>query len=369
MRFVLIGATAAMALLGAAVLATAHAQDEKGKGGGGPAAEGRGGQQQGQRGGESERPKQQPGAGQRDMGQRDSGPKAAQPRQQRDNDRPKATQQQDKERPKSTQQQDKERPKATEQQSKDRPKSTQQQDKDLIKASEQQDKDRSKSTERQRDKDRSKSMGQQQDRDKDGQRSAQPRGEDKSKAAEGSDKRRVHVSDENRRGAGKRIREAKVERVNRSRITVNVRIGATIPRTIRLYTLPVVVYDEAPAYRGYSYVLLDDDTILIVDARTYEIIDVIPSGSLRADGPRRHLALSDDQMRFVFSSVSRDRRSDVRVRLALGAEVPRGIELIAFPAVVTARIGELEDYRYIVTDDGVVVVDPSDHAVVLVISN
>ncbi|MGB7207529.1 MAG: DUF1236 domain-containing protein [Pyrinomonadaceae bacterium] len=358
-----------MTLLGAAVLATAQAQDEKGKGGG-PAAEGKGGQQQGPRAGDSEGQKQQPGAGQRDKGQRDSGqgqrdssPKAAQPQQQRDSDRAKATQQQDNDRPKSTQQprQDKDRPKATEQQDKDRPKSAQQP---------QQDKDRPKSTQQQEDKDRSKSTRQQQDRDKDRQKSAQPpRGDDKSKAAEGGDKRRVQVSDDNRRGAGKRIREAKVDRVNRTRINVNVRIGGTLPRSIRLHTVPVFVYDEAPAYRGYSYVLLDDDTILIVDARTYEIIDVIPSGSLRADGPRRHLALSDDQMRFVFSTVSRDRMSDVRVRLALGAEVPRGIELITFPEMVTARIGELESYRYIVTDDGVVVVDPNDHSVVLVISN
>ena len=35
----------------------------------------------------------------------------------------------------------------------------------------------------------------------------------------------------------------------------------------------------APEYRGYSYIVLEDETICIVDDRTYLIVDVIPPGS------------------------------------------------------------------------------------------
>ena len=59
-------------------------------------------------------------------------------------------------------------------------------------------------------------------------------------------------------------------------------------------------------------------------AGIYTIIDVIPAGSQRADSPSRpQLALSADQMRFIFASVPKDRTANVRVRLALGAEAPR----------------------------------------------
>ena len=305
MRNILVGATAAMTLLGAAVLATAHAQDDKSKS---AAPEGKG-TQRGPASGESERAKQPPTPSPKAERRDDGSGKGAQGNQERP--QPKATQQQrqpDRDQPKTTQpqQQEKDRPKAAQQQQ-------QQRDRDRAKATEQRDKDRPKATQQQRK-------------------------DDQPKAAEGKDRPdakgervRTQVTEQNRRSAGDRIRQTRVERVQRSRINVNVNIGARIPRSVRLHVLPVVIYDVAPAYRGYSYVLLDDDTILIVDAATYEIIDVIPAGSLRADLPGRSLTLSAEQMRFVFSSVPRDRTADVRVRLALGAEVPRSVELLAFP--------------------------------------
>ena len=72
-------------------------------------------------------------------------------------------------------------------------------------------------------------------------------------------------------------------------------------------------------------------------------------------------------MRFIHARVSKDRQADVRVRLALGAEVPRVFELLAFPGEVVARIPEVERYRYVVAENDVVIVDPTDRGVVLVI--
>lgn len=343
MRYVLVSAAAAMALVGAATLGNAQAPDDKAKG---PAAESKGAPS------DSKATQRDPGASKSEPGKE---PKAAQqaPKDQRKNtqgaqpgkDQPKATQQEPKDKPKSSDAPSKDRPKATEQKPKDQPRTTDvpKSSKDQPKATEQRPKDQPKSTEGpQQDKDTSKSATQRQ-------------GE------------RVQVTEQQRGGVRERL--TKEGRVEKTRINVSVNIGRTIPRSVRLHTLPVTVISLAPAYRGYSYIVLEDDTICIVDQRTYVIVDVIPAGSQRADRPSRaNLALSGDQMRFIFTSVPKDRTADVRVRLALGAEVPRDVELLAFPGVVTERVPEMQRYRYIVSGDDVVVVDPSDNAVVLVIN-
>jgi hypothetical protein len=99
------------------------------------------------------------------------------------------------------------------------------------------------------------------------------------------------------------------------------------------------------------------------------IVDVIPAGSQRADRPgRTHLTLSQEDMRFIYRTVPKGRTANVRVRLALGAEVPRDVELIEFPADVVERVPDVRRYRYIVTENDIVLVDPDDHQVALVIN-
>jgi hypothetical protein len=170
---------------------------------------------------------------------------------------------------------------------------------------------------------------------------------------------RAQLSEQQRTDVGAKLRQRRVERTR-----INVYVGSRVPRSVRLYPLPATAFAMAPAYRGYSYLVLEDDTIAIVDARTYVVVDVIPA-TTRAAG----LALSPDQMRFIYARVPKDQTVDVRVRLALGAEVPPSVELQPFPPEVIARIPEMELYRFIVsTDDDVAVVDPRDNAVVLVIS-
>ena len=195
-------------------------------------------------------------------------------------------------------------------------------------------------------------------------------GKDQQKSTQGMDQKqgaRVQVTEQQRSGVRERL--TKESRVERTKINVSVNIGAPIPRSVRLYTLPIAIVSLAPAYRGYSYIVLEDETICIVDERTYLIVDVMPSGSKRADrSGRGQLALSAEQTRFIFASVPKDRTTNVRVRLALGAEVPRDVELLAFPADVLGRVPEVGRYRYIVAGSDVVIVDSNDNAVVLVIN-
>jgi hypothetical protein len=68
------------------------------------------------------------------------------------------------------------------------------------------------------------------------------------------------------------IRNEKVTPLNDVRFSVT--IGEAVPRTIHLNRLPAPILEYAPQYRGYEYILVGDD-ILIVDPRTLKIIAVI----------------------------------------------------------------------------------------------
>ena|SRR5690349_20218557 len=53
-------------------------------------------------------------------------------------------------------------------------------------------------------------------------------------------------------------------------------VGDAVPQTVHLNRLPARVIEFAPQYRGYEYVLVSDE-ILIVDPRTHRIVAVIPA--------------------------------------------------------------------------------------------
>lgn len=338
MRIALIGAAASVALVSATAMGLAQAP------GGGEAPgkmQGPGTQGPGSQGPAVKQPGgQSPGAGKGDV---QRAPDAGQGKGMREGqatpgkDQPKATESQhEKSPPKATQgQPDKAQPKASEgQPEKGQPKASQGQP----------EKSQPKSSQGQPDKGQKSTQG-------------QPQGPS-----------RVQVSEQQRSGVRERLfKDGKVER---TKLNIRVNVGGRVPRSVHLLPLPVFILDLAPSYRGYSYVVLEDETIYIVDPRSYDVVDVIEAGTQRADrphGPR--LSLSQEQMRFIAANVRREPRADVRVRLALGAEVPRDVELLAFPREVVSHLPDLEGYRYIVADNDIVVVDPHERGVVLVITD
>jgi hypothetical protein len=68
------------------------------------------------------------------------------------------------------------------------------------------------------------------------------------------------------------IRSENVAPLNDVRFSVT--IGEAVPRTVHLNRLPSRILEFAPQYRGYEYILVGDD-ILIVDPRTLRIVAVI----------------------------------------------------------------------------------------------
>jgi uncharacterized protein DUF1236 len=287
-------------------------------------------------------------------------------------DRPKGAERPDRDRPRTTDQPDRDRPKGAERPDRDRPRTTDQPDRDRPKGAERPDRDRSKTTDQpdsgrpkgaaRPDSDRPKTTDQpDKDRPKGAERPDRTRpgvaAPDAGKSAPG----RTQLSEQQRTDIRTRLRETRVEK---TRVQVNVNVGSRIPRSVRLHPLPTTIITLAPAYRGHSYFVRDDDTIVIVDARTYVVLDVIPATTRMVGG----LSLSPDQMRFIYARVPKDRSMDIGLRLALGAEIPPDAELLPFPPEVLARIPDVEGYRYVVARNDVAIVDPRDNSIALVIS-
>ena len=171
-----------------------------------------------------------------------------------------------------------------------------------------------------------------------------------------SERQRLHAAFDFRRA---RVTNARFDR----------RIGHRIPRHVHLFPVPREVISFFPYYRDYRYVVVDEE-ICIVDPRTYEIVDVIDQHYYRG-GPRQEVAglsLTTSQMALVRDSVPRDfPQADVRLRLALGAEIPGDVELYEFAPIVLGRVTKLRDYKFLVAEDQIVIVDPRDRSIALVI--
>ena len=160
--------------------------------------------------------------------------------------------------------------------------------------------------------------------------------------------------------------------VNRERITrvqFTKRIGTRIPRSIRLFVVPAAVLAIFPYYRDYRYVV-EEDTICIVDPETYEIVDVLDEGTY-APGLRPQMAeliLTNRERILVLDSIPPDfPQVRLRLRLALGAEIPPSVELYDFAPLVVDQVPKLRDFRFVVSQDQVVIVDPRDRGIALVL--
>jgi Protein of unknown function (DUF1236) len=60
-------------------------------------------------------------------------------------------------------------------------------------------------------------------------------------------------------------------------INFSVSVGTRVPRTgVTLYTLPSEVVEVYPAWRGFKFILVRGE-IIVVDPNTFEIVAVLPA--------------------------------------------------------------------------------------------
>jgi hypothetical protein len=192
-------------------------------------------------------------------------------------------------------------------------------------------------------------------------RTAQPRVRQESKSAAGT---RLQVSEQHRVRLRETLSHQRAHRI--SRPGFSVAIGSRVPRTTRLYAFPSAYIGYAPEYRAYRYVLIDD-RICIVDPDSYEIVAIIDDEPGRGQYATR-LSLTAEEQEFIRANAPRERaRANARIGLALGAEIPRAVNLVRFPAEIIRVVPKVQSYRYIVVQDDIVIADPSTREVVLVI--
>lgn len=67
------------------------------------------------------------------------------------------------------------------------------------------------------------------------------------------------------------IRQRKVES---TKLSVSVSVGTRVPASVHLYPLPVEVIEVYPTWRGFEYILVGDQ-IVVINPRTHEIVAVL----------------------------------------------------------------------------------------------
>jgi hypothetical protein len=188
--------------------------------------------------------------------------------------------------------------------------------------------------------------------------------QDRAGSARLNDDQRSRISD-----VITRRRDVPVANVN-----VDVRVGVTLPRSVRVREVPREIVEIYPEFRGYRYTVVRDE-IVIIEPRTNRVVEVVPRSGRATTGTRTsvressRISLSADKRRRIHEIVMRERPSarceDIRVEV--GAELPRSISILAFPDVIVREAPEIREYRFCVHGDDVVLVDPDEYRIVEVI--
>ena len=66
----------------------------------------------------------------------------------------------------------------------------------------------------------------------------------------------------------------KQRKVEPTKLSVSVSVGTRVPASVHLYPLPVEVVAIYPAWRGYEYILVGDQ-IVVINPRSHEIVAII----------------------------------------------------------------------------------------------
>ncbi len=181
---------------------------------------------------------------------------------------------------------------------------------------------------------------------------------------------RTQLSEQQRTNVRERFSRSGGERNRVTNVNFDIRVGASVPRSVTLHTLPADIVEVVPAYRGYRYVYVRDE-IVIVDPASYAVVAVITSGGSRAAArPDRRLTLAAPDRVFVREHI--DRGASIRLGIGgvtVGMTIPQGVELLPMPNVVIDRYPDLRDYRYFVYEDDIAIVDPATDEVVLIVED
>ena len=184
----------------------------------------------------------------------------------------------------------------------------------------------------------------------------------------------VNINDQQRTRISTSISHLNVQPLNN--VNFSLSVGTAVPRDVRLQPLPAEVVEIVPQYRGYNFVLVKDE-VVIVEPSSYKIVAVLPySGRSTAAAPARteqRKTTSSDRDREVVRKhvkarpVERERQttgSTVRTEIRRGERLPDGVEIDAFPDEVYREAPSLREYRYIHRDSRTYIVEPQERRII-----
>lgn len=184
----------------------------------------------------------------------------------------------------------------------------------------------------------------------------------------------VNINDQQRTRISTSISHLNVQPL--TNVNFSLSVGTAVPRDVRLQPLPAEVVEIVPQYRGYNFVLVKDE-IVIVEPSSYKIVAVLPySGRSTAAAPARteqRKTTFTDRDREVIRKhakarpVERERRttgSTARIEIRTGERVPEGVEIEAFPEEVYRDAPTLREYRYISRDNRTYIVEPHERRII-----
>jgi hypothetical protein len=181
---------------------------------------------------------------------------------------------------------------------------------------------------------------------------------------------RVQISDQQRTSVSQTL--LKEQRVNRvTNVNISVNVGTRVPRSVHLAALPATVVAIVPAYRSYRYFVVEE-RIVIVDPASYEVVDIIEVSDRTARTGERGgtvmLVLTEEERSIILREVDMSGGSTLGLgAMTEGSDVPRGVELHAFPATVVQKVQKLRGYKFFTAENRLAIVDPQGARVQLVI--
>jgi hypothetical protein len=221
--------------------------------------------------------------------------------------------------------------------------------------------------------DRDTKRDREQARDRDGKRDRdQVRGTDRRQDRDAGRGGERQVTEQQRTRISTSIRQANVQPVRN--VNFSVSVGAVLPASVRFYPVTPAIVEVYPEYRGYEFVVVEEE-IVIVEPRTRKIVMVIEAGGpgRSASGTRGKLSLTKKQREVVRrAAIQRRTTGSARTTMiereyVIGEDIPEAVEFEIFPDTIYTEVPEIRSYRYVVRDDDVYVIDPSQRRVIEII--
>ena len=179
---------------------------------------------------------------------------------------------------------------------------------------------------------------------------------------------RGQLTEEKRTNVGQTL--AKDSSLNRAtNVNISINIGTRLPQSVRLVAVPASIITIVPEYRSYRYVVVNDQ-ICIVEPNSFEIVEVIPLSGQTASrsGPSATLVLSEEERTILLREIDMGGGSTMGLgAISEGSDVPRDIQVRAFPDAVVQKVSKVKGYKYFTADNRIAIVDPQGTKVQLVI--